>query len=353
MGGTSIVPKILPGSAFRPELDHELPHDGMPILIRVLDRRDNRRSLRALHDDAPGHDRLRTGATARRRKRARRAIAKKGTAARQLDQFYTRDKIAARYLRRLAKRYNLSAHLLVEPSAGGGAFSRQMPVNTVALDRDPSCPGILKADFLEIRLVCDLRIITVGNPPFGRNACLAVDFFNHAAGQSEVIAMIFPRSFLKAAIENRLDCNFHRVHSEEVPPNAFELDGEPRDVGAVFQIWERRPVPRKLRLEELGHPDFEFSDPDLFDFLIRRVGANAGKISHERDAHEDSHYFIKGKVEHIMRQLDLTGAASKATSTPSLAKSEIVSLYRRHVERLRKPSPRWAPRAPRIAKRRR
>lgn len=337
LGESRKVSKILPGSAFRPELDHERPHGGTPILIRVLDRHNNRRKLGGLHDGVRGHDRLRTGATARRRKRARRSIAKKGTVARQFDQFYTRDKIAARYLRRLAKRYNLAAYLLVEPSAGGGAFSRQMPVNTVAIDRDPKCPGILKADFLAIRLVCDLNTITVGNPPFGRNASLAVDFFNHAAGQSDVIAMILPRSFLKASIENRLNCNFHLVHSEEVPPNAFELDGEPRDVGAVFQIWERRPVSRQLRLEELVHPDFEFSGPDHFDFLIRRVGAKAGEISHDPDVHEDSHYFIKGKVEHIMRRLDLAGAAANATSTPSLARSEIVALYRRHAERGGKP----------------
>jgi len=226
---------------------------------------------------------------------------------------------------------------LVEPSAGGGAFSRQMPVNTVAFDREPRGPGIRNADFLDLELRSGCPIITVGNPPFGQNASLAIKFFNHAARQSEVIAMIFPRSFLKASIENSLDLAFHLVHCEHVPPNAFELDGECRDVAAVFQIWERRAVARVPRLEEVSHPDFEFTTPDLADFVIRRAGANAGQISHDRDAHLKSHYFIKGNVEHIMRQLDFAAAARNATSTPSLAKSEIVALYRRHTEKSAKP----------------
>ena len=342
-----------PIGAMRPELDHELPGNGTPIVIRVVDRRDNRRKCReSRYDDIRGQDRLRTGTAARRRNRARRSIAKFGTVVRQFDQFYTRDKFAARYLKRLARRYNLAACLLVEPSAGGGAFYRQMPVNTVAIDRDPKCPGILKGDFLAIRLVCDLLTITVGNPPFGKNACLAIDFFNHAAGQSDVIAMIFPRSFLKASIENRLDSTFHLVHCDAVPPNAFELDGERRDVGAVFQIWERRANSRELRPQQREHPDFKFSDPSDFSFVIRRVGAKAGEITHDREVHEDSHHFIKGDVEQVMRQLDLAGAAADATSTPSLARSEIVDLYRRHVEglvgrRRRRPTVARGPRRPR------
>lgn len=165
--------------------------------------------------------------------------------------------------------------------------------------------------------------------------------------------MIFPRLFLKAAIENRLHHAFHLVHSEQVPPNAFELDGECRDVGAVFQIWERQAIPRTFRLEETSHPDFEFTEPASADFVIRRVRANAGDIGHDFDVHEDSHYFIKGNVERIMRQLDLAGAAGNATSSPSLARSEIVALYRQHVGTSAKGRHRRATLVPSLRRRRR
>lgn len=327
-------------STTRPELDHHVPRLERPMLVDVMDSRENRIKNRGARSN-DGHcrvacetgvaDRIAVG-VARPTKSARCKLVQKGTAARELDQFYTLNKIAARCIRCLARRYDLVSSLLVEPSAGDGAFSGQLPVNTIAFDIEPKFRGILKANFLSFELRSEFRTITVGNPPFGRNACLAVDFFNHAARQSDVIAMIFPRSFLKASIENRLDHTFHLVYSKEVPPNAFKLDGECRDVAAVFQIWERRATPRAMRLEESSHRDFEFTGPAGADFLIRRVGAKAGEISHVRKVHEDSYYFIKGDVEHIMRQLDLKGAAGLATSTPSLARSEIVALYRQHVE---------------------
>jgi predicted RNA methylase len=339
-----------PRVATRPELDHGVPCVGQTTSFRVLDRDYNLFDRRRFRNEVRGRDSSRGGTapcsvkgSARQTDTACQVSTQTHTAARQLDQFYTKGKLAARYLKRLGRRYDLGACVLLEPSSGAGAFSKQMPVSTIALDIDPKGPGIVKANFLEVQIISESRIVIVGNPPFGKNACLAVRFFNHAAWQSHVIAMIFPRSFLKSAIENHLNGAFHLVHCEEVPPNSFELNGECRDVGAVFQIWERRAMPRMLRSEEISHADFKFTVPDFADFVIRRVGANAGEIRrvgpnageirHGRDVHEKSYYFIKGDVEHIIRQLDLAGAARNATSTPSLAKSEIVALYRQYVER--------------------
>lgn len=325
----------------RPEIDFVAPRGGRPTLIALIDAQENR--LKRRHYPVSGsrvgnwvgsptapspYTRIPKPKT----KSAFGSGAKGRTSARALDQFYTRDVVVANCLEQLGLLYNLASWMLVEPSAGGGAFRRPMPRNSIAFDIDPKGSGIIKVDFLSIELRCAHRMMIVGNPPFGRNACLAIRFFNHAARQSDVIAMIFPRSFLKASIENQLNEGFHLVCCNEIPPNAFELDGKRRDVGAVFQIWERRAVPRDLRPEELTHPDFEFTTPALADFWIRRVGVNAGWISHDRNVHEDSYYFIKGDVEHIMAQLDLAGAARNATSTPSLAKSEIVALYRERVE---------------------
>lgn len=161
---------------------------------------------------------------------------------------------------------------------------------------------------------------------------MAVRMFNHAASQSDVVAFILPRSVLKASIENRLNPYFHKVHEEMVPDDAFLFRSKPYSVPAVFQIWERRAEPRKLQLEETRHPDFQFTTPDLADFAIQRVGHRAGRIHGNLTASPRSHYFMKGDVEAVMRELDFASVVANVAGNPSLAKSEIISLYRAWVE---------------------
>lgn len=157
---------------------------------------------------------------------------------------------------------------------------------------------------------------------------MAVRFFNHAARQSSVIAFILPRTFRKASIENRLDRNFHLLHEETVPDDAFLFRSKPYNVPAIFQIWERRPERRELRHVETRHSDFDFTTPDRADFAIQRVGARAGRVHRDFTASPSSHYFIRGDVEDIMGQLDFPSVARNVAGNPSLSKSEIVSLYR-------------------------
>ena len=144
-----------------------------------------------------------------------------------------------------------------------------------------------------------------------------------------------PRSFRKTAIENRLDRPFLLLHEEPVPANAFLFRGKPYSVPAVFQIWVRRAEPRRLRRRETTHPDFTFlKTTEGADFAIHRVGAKAGKVHHKMTASPNSNYFIKGNrdgVEAIMRQLDFTSVVGDVAGNPSLAKSEIVDLYRAQV----------------------
>jgi hypothetical protein len=60
---------------------------------------------------------------------------------------------------------------------------------------------------------------------------------------------------------------------------------------------------------------------------MQRVGANAGRIHYNFDLSESSHFFILGKVQHRMRQLDLARVAANTAGNPSISKSEIVRLY--------------------------
>ena len=73
-------------------------------------------------------------------------------------------------------------------------------LTAVGLDLAPEGPGIIEQDFFEYDpgyhpiLTNNIRIATVGNPPFGSGYMnpLAKGFFNHAATFSELIAFIIP-----------------------------------------------------------------------------------------------------------------------------------------------------------------
>lgn len=194
----------------------------------------------------------------------------------QLDQYYTRPDVAERLYGILQQHFDPTELLMVEPSAGTGSFYRLLPEGSVAFDIKPKYPGIITADFLSVKIWGDTKIAVIGNPPFGRNSSRAVRFFNHAAGQSSIIALILPRTFRKASIVNRINRAFRLLREEDLPRDAFTFRSKPYDVPAVFQIWERREGSRGLQPVETLHPDFEFTTSDRADFAIPRAARERG-----------------------------------------------------------------------------
>ena len=248
----------------------------------------------------------------------------------RLDQYYTHENVAAHCYQTFCNHFDPTIFRMVEPSAGTGSFFKLLPAGSVAYDVDPKYPGIRTADFLEVSLKSNRPIAIIGNPPFGKNSSMAVRFFNHTARQSQIIAMILPRTFRKASIQNRLNRDFHLIRDETVPDNAFLFRSRPYNVPATFQIWERHRSPRVLWPLNTTHPDFEFTTPALADFAIQRVGANAGRVHLNFNLSPSSHYFIRGKatyVKDIMETLDFSSVTGNTAGNPSLAKSEIVALY--------------------------
>ena len=126
---------------------------------------------------------------------------------RKLDQFYTNPKYATEFMACVNERLDLkSADILLEPSAGSGSFYNLLDKKKrLGLDIDPKLTEIQKQDFFKWKPKSKSKIITIGNPPFGKNANLAVKFFNHAAKFSDAIAFVLPRTFRKASIVNRLN----------------------------------------------------------------------------------------------------------------------------------------------------
>ena len=222
------------------------------------------------------------------------------------EKFYTRDAIAKQCVADLVKVVTIDPDkdLLLEPSAGSGAFLphlEQLANCLIALDIQPESNDVLRQDFLawdgaELRLPHGGRIITVGNPPFGRQASLAFRFIKHAATFSEYIAFILPRSFMKPSMQARVPLEFHLVHQRELDLNAFTIDDRPHYVPCVFQIWQRHAQLRPRAVLQ-APTRFTFTTRESpHHFALRRVGVNAGTITpypRSVECSTQTHYFIR------------------------------------------------------------
>ena len=264
-------------------------------------------------------------------KKARREVAK------NLDQFYTNPEYARSFLSKIDNLVDRSSFdIQLEPSAGTGSFFDLMETNKrVGLDLDPKSPGILQTDFFEWNWPRDKSVITIGNPPFGKNASLAVKFFNHAAKFSDVIAFILPRTFRKASVINRLHKNFHLIYDETVPDNSFLFDGSAYNVWCCAQIWIRKPERRtKIEIKKLSEMNEWFSivPAEQADFSIQRVGGGAGTIRTKdfKNYSKLSNYFIKAhdnRVLPLFQKVDFTQVKFNTAGNPSVSPSELIELW--------------------------
>lgn len=264
--------------------------------------------------------------------------------ARRHDQFYTSRPLAEELIGRAFQDPTTMPSVWIEPSAGDGAFvdalhGKGIAGQIIALDLFPARGDIIQANFLDWNLPSPSqgRVAVIGNPPFGKNASLAVKFFNHAAGFAHTIAMIFPRTFEKHALQNRLDQRFQLANEVAIQPDSFVFEGERVSVPCVFQVWERLPEGSFRSLHEIirNHDDFEFVPQGKGDFAFQRVGVAAGKIKPgNAKISPQSHLFIRvhdrQKVENVkmmLSSIDWSKVKHRTAGNPSIGKGEIVKAY--------------------------
>jgi len=208
------------------------------------------------------------------------------------DKFYTKPAVALRCIEFVGIE---GFDQIIEPSAGNGSFSKQIPI-CAAYDLYPEDPGVTRQDWFEYRQERDpsKRVLVIGNPPFGQQNTLAVRFINQAAQFADVIAFVLPISFKKYSVQNRLDRHLHRLGELVLPADSFTLDGADYNVPAVFQVWEWRKEERLAKLRRMTSPHFHFVRKDENpDCRVQRVGGNAGRPSQDLSKAAASNYFIK------------------------------------------------------------
>lgn len=258
-----------------------------------------------------------------------------------LDRFYTDPEVVKECLTLLDfEQYDC----IIEPSAGTGSFSKNFPLNKKIFSYDikPEAENIIQADWFKVDKTQFKQynsILVCGNPPFGQQNALAINFFNEAAKFCNTIAFILPLSFKKASVQNRLNLEFH-LDNEIILSNCeFFLKNEEKiKVPCVFQVWKKQATARNQVKLKTTTELFDFVDRANADFRIQRVGGNAGKASFDLTKSPSSNYFIKNKttlsneelVEHIN---NLRFPTIEFTVGPkSLSKGELVAILEDSLE---------------------
>jgi hypothetical protein len=250
------------------------------------------------------------------------------------DQFYTRVDVAKSCIDEILKHYaDSSKYYWIEPSAGNGAFLKQVPegIESFGMDIDPKDPQITKQDYLKWFPATSKKILVFGNPPFGRQSATAKAFIKHSAVFANIIAFILPLSFVKSSMNKAFPERFHCVVSKELPVNSFEINGQSYDVPCVFQIWERRDEMRQIT-EKIQPIGFQYVKSNTaFDLAFRRVGVYAGKsFKHgEKTFSEQSHYFLqfdnqfKPNLQKIQDQINAKQYPENTVGPRSISKQEL------------------------------
>jgi hypothetical protein len=244
-----------------------------------------------------------------------------GETPRALDQFFTAPNVAADCVAYLNDKFPLAAFsCVVEPSCGNMAFVNALQPyckdKLLYMDID-SADAEHRRDFLTYTHT-HTHTLCVGNPPFGKRAQLAVNFFNHAATFSSVIAFIVPRTFRKASITNALALDFEMQHEKLLDANSFLFEGKPYDVPCVFQIWVKLDNQRRRqKMPTLNKTrDFEFipaakSAAAPYDLVFRGVGVNAGRLFVIDDDDNDETKPVYSAGSHRFAKFTPEGAQKK------------------------------------------
>ena len=269
-----------------------------------------------------------------------------------LDKFYTKPNIAEQCFCFLQKHYPLiSEEYFLEPSAGSGVFLPYLKQYD-AFDIKPEGENIKQADFLTLTL-SRYDYVTIGNPPFGKRSKLAIDFFNHAAKYSKIIAFIVPVSFMKWNVQKELDKNFNLLSYTYLPENSFTSNNKDFSVRCVFQIWTKDSIKQNLRLLKsppIKHKDFNLWQYNATPEAMKYIDEN-WKYALYRQGYKDYHkIFTKNNYDEILSDMkqnrqfffieplteqaeqfvltaDFEGLALRNTSTPGFGKADFISYY--------------------------
>ena len=178
----------------------------------------------------------------------------------------------------------LAGKTILEPAGGTGAFIEAViernAKRVISFDIEPLHESVTEGSFLDQQIL-ERNLITISNPPFGRNNSLSIPFFNHAANLSDAICFIVPRSWRKWSVTNRLDLRFELVFDVDLDIDYVDASDEALSnkshLATCFQIWKNAGNTRQLvKVADKGI--IEKVSPDQADVSLTIFGYGCGKV---------------------------------------------------------------------------
>ena len=283
-----------------------------------------------------------------------------------VDKYYTKSDIVEDCKVQIKKHIYIKENdLIIEPSAGNGSFIKiikELTKNHKFYDLIPENKEIIKQDFLLLDIDKIIEPLTnykvndeapvnsknslrrpykkihiIGNPPFGRQSSLAIQFIKKCCEFADTISFILPNSFKKDSNKAKFDNFFHLIYEKDLPENSFSVNGDDCDVPCVFQIWKKKKTERIIP-DKIEPKNFKFVDKTKHhDISFRRVGVYAGKIDKKTDDKSiQSHYFIKftnnKSVNDNIKLLEKINFDFNNTVGPkSISKQELIKEFNKYI----------------------
>jgi len=204
------------------------------------------------------------------------------------EQYYTPKPLARELVAQIEKTVGpLSGRTVLEPAGGTGAFIDAVQAagvtKVMSFDIEPLHELVKEGNFLE-QEIKESNLITISNPPFGRNNSLSIPFFNHAAKVSDAICFIVPRSWRKWSVTNRLDLGFELALDLDIEIDYVDSEGlaisTKTHLATCFQIWKKTNNTRAIvRVTDKGI--IEKVSTDQADVSLTIFGYGCGKVKTE------------------------------------------------------------------------
>ena len=226
----------------------------------------------------------------------------------------------------------LQGKKVLEPAGGTGSFveaALARGAQVISFDIEPLHPAVDQGSFLEQVLSYE-NLITISNPPFGRNNSLSIPFFNHAATSSDAICFIVPRSWRKWSVTNRLDLNFELLSDQDLDIDYMDSSGDlisdKSRLATCFQIWKRNSVARvPVKIKDMGV--VEKVSPQQADISLTVFGYGCGTVKQQFDrVPNTTQLFLKlnhPKALAALRSVDFSRFFRSTAYTEALSIQEI------------------------------
>jgi hypothetical protein len=236
---------------------------------------------------------------------------------------------------------SLKGKIVLEPAGGTGSFVEAAYAKgvkeVISFDIEPLHEKVLLGSFLDQELTRK-NLITISNPPFGRNNSLSIPFFNHAARVSDAICFIVPRSWRKWSVTNRLDLNFELVSDQDLDidyvDSVGDLISDKSRLATCFQIWKRTLTPRvPVKIKDMGL--IEKVTPEQAEVSMTIFGYGCGNIKQDFErVPNTTQLFLK--LNHPMalsalQSVDFSKFFKSTAYTEALSIQEINYLLNEHI----------------------